>query len=223
MTYEQQIDLELVKFGLALLVTLITLGLGWLIGQRLTMRWNLLQKRREIDLASVQQFHAIYGEFKEVSKIWRLVKRPCQSATVVVPSDIRWKLLTRACVLESKFETIVAKISTERDLSKEEGTTTLGLFRQALQKVRESIRDDDEIPFNNRGHDYAFFNVLAVKTSAIVSSSRPVSEPNLLLAIENLFAIASIRRHDFKEAIEKFRQDNPDLADFRPSALDDSE
>ncbi len=37
---------EILKASLNLLVVLITLGLGWFIGQRLTIKWNLIQKQR---------------------------------------------------------------------------------------------------------------------------------------------------------------------------------
>ena len=51
--------IELLKAGLNLSITLVTLGLGWLIGQRLTVRWNLIQKRRETDITNVQQFYSL--------------------------------------------------------------------------------------------------------------------------------------------------------------------
>src|SRR4029077_8975699 len=124
------------KSVLSLIVAALTLSATWFIGQRLTAYWNLRQKRNELNLASVQSFHALYGEFKEVVKIWRLVKR-----NVAVAHDERWKLLTRACAIESKSETLALRLTTERVLSSEE-MDTIGLFRQAIQTLRESIRDD---------------------------------------------------------------------------------
>src|SRR5262245_31485221 len=50
--------------GLALLI------IGWLVGQRLTVSWNLRQKYKEIDLATARDFHALYGEFFAIWKLW---------------------------------------------------------------------------------------------------------------------------------------------------------
>ena len=133
-----QWELELFKSILGLIVAALTLSATWFIGQRLTAYWNLRQKRHELNLASLQAFHALYGEFKEVVKIWRLAKRPLKSP-VAVPQDERWKLLTRACAIESKSEALVLRLTTERFLSSPEETAAIGLFRQAIQTLRESI------------------------------------------------------------------------------------
>ena len=84
-------EAEFLKAIPNLLIALITLGLAWLIGNRLSVRWNLVQKSRETDIANVQEFYSLYGEFKEVSKIWRVFKRNKDSG-LVVPSETRWSL-----------------------------------------------------------------------------------------------------------------------------------
>src|SRR5262249_42640723 len=48
----------------------VTLGLGWVVGQRLTSYWSFRQKHREIDLSVAQDFHRLYGEFFAVWKLW---------------------------------------------------------------------------------------------------------------------------------------------------------
>ncbi len=58
-----ELTLEFAKGGIALFVTLIGLGVGWLVGQRLTYQWNLRQKQREMDLAAAQDLQQLYGEF----------------------------------------------------------------------------------------------------------------------------------------------------------------
>jgi len=200
--------LELLKAGLSLSVALITLGLGWFVGHRLTVKWNLIQKQRETDLANVQQFYSLYGEFKEVSKVWRAIKRNQDSSLVVAP-DSRWSLLTRACAVESKNEATVVKLATERDL-KEEALRDLGLFRQALQKLRESIRDDVEVPFSSRGPEYVFFNNLAAKVGSIVSSSHAVATVDPKRASQRLEAIANVRSPDFDAEMEHFKKAHPE-------------
>src|SRR6266571_3791462 len=46
-----------------LLTTLIFLGLGWVIGKRLTVLWSRRQKENEQDLDAARDFHALYGDF----------------------------------------------------------------------------------------------------------------------------------------------------------------
>lgn len=202
--------LELLKASLNLSVALLTLGLAWFIGNRLSVKWNLIQKRRETDIANVQQFYSLYGEFKEVSKIWRVIKRN-RDSSLVFPSDSRWSLLARACAIESKNETIVVKLATERDLEAD-ALETLGLFRQALQKLRESIRDNLEIPFSSRGPEYVFFNDLASKVSLIISSSHLDETSNPESASKRLRVIANVRLPDFEAAIKSFSETHPEYS-----------
>ncbi|HJQ57252.1 MAG TPA: hypothetical protein VJ890_10115 [Vineibacter sp.] len=220
------VNLELLKAGLTLLIALITLGLGWLIGQRLTFKWNLLQKRRETDIANVQQFYALYGEFKEVSKIWRVIKRN-KGANLTVPPDGRWPLMARACAIEGKNEAILVKLATERHLATDD-LRYLGLFRQAIQMLRESIRDDVEMRAGSRGAEYAFFNGLAAKVGLIVFSSPPdqlfrkllrqlrvgadeISDPER--ASKQLEAIVGVRSPHFKAELEHFEETHPNIPD----------
>lgn len=198
-------QLEVLKASLSLLVAVVTLSLGWLIGQRLTIKWNLIQKQRETDIAVLQQFYLLYGEFKEVSKIWRVVKRN-KSSTLVVPSDIHWTLLTRACAVESKSEAIVVKIASERDLSTAE-LRKLGLFRQSLQQLRESIRDDIDIPSNSRGAEYVFFNNLAADVGWIMVNSIVDASADSRKVGRRLREVTDIGSSEFKEAMAIFKNE----------------
>lgn len=211
MSYEQQLNLELIKAGFSLAVAAITLGFGWLIGLRLTVYWNLRQKRRELNFANLQQFYAIYGDFKETSKIWRIVKRD-KEGTLRLPSDCRWSLLTKACAVESENEAIIVKLATERKMGPEEAGR-LGLFRQALQTLRESIRDDKEVPSSSRGPEYVFFNSLAAEVACFILAHRSETELRPRVASDNLEAIASIRRTQFENAIAAFKAENPQYED----------
>ncbi|HET8922543.1 MAG TPA: hypothetical protein VFN26_06055 [Candidatus Acidoferrum sp.] len=199
---------ELLKAGLNLLIALVTISLGWLIGQRLTVRWNLIQKRRETDITNIQQFYSLYGEFKEVSKVWRLIKQNSDS-DLMVPADSRWSLLVRACEVESKNEAIMVKLATERQLE-EKALKDLGLFRQAIQTLRESIRDNVEVPFASRGPEYMFFNDLAARIASIISSSSWDATSHLKTAGTRLEAIANVRSPDFKTALDSFRKAHPE-------------
>src|SRR4030095_2858501 len=92
---------------------------SWYVGTRLTITWNLRQKRRELNLEAGHVLHDLYGEFKDGVKTWRLVKRPLNSP-VTIPSEERWKLLNRACAIESKTEALVLRLATERHLVDDE-------------------------------------------------------------------------------------------------------
>ena len=205
------VNTELLKAGLSLIVGVVVLLLGWFVGQRLTVRWNLVQKQREADLADLQHFYALYGEFKEVSKLWRVMKRNTGEG-FDVPKETRWSLVSRACGVESKNEAIVVKLATERDLSAD-AMRHLGLFRQALQKLRESIRDDVEIPFASRGPAYVFFNDVAAMVATIVSSSQRDKSSDPSKASGRLETIANVRLPDFDRAMDDFAKNHPQLVE----------
>ena len=56
----EPMNIELLKAGLSLGVAVITLALGWFVGQRPTVRWNLRQKEREFDLSAANDFHRTF-------------------------------------------------------------------------------------------------------------------------------------------------------------------
>ena len=58
-----------------LLTTLIFLGLGWVIGKRLTVLWSRHQKENEQDLDAARDFHALYGDFFALWKLWNYYVR----------------------------------------------------------------------------------------------------------------------------------------------------
>ena len=196
----QTYDLELFKSVLSLIVAALTLSATWFIGQRLTAYWNLRQKRYELNLASLQAFHALYGEFKEVVKIWRLAKRQLKSP-VAVPQDERWKLLTRACEIESKSEALVVRLTSERFLSSEE-TAAIGLFRQAIQTLRESVRDNIDCALGSRKAEYRLMNQLAPQVAAIVSANLPKHAPSAERAQRQLAEVVGITSHRWKEKVK---------------------
>jgi hypothetical protein len=151
---------------LASLVTLaVALGSGWLIGNRVAYKWNLRQKRREIQLSALQQFYAAYGEFFAIWKLWNsLVKRSN------VSDELRWELHKRAAAAEGIIEGTFVKLSTEIEL-KDEDIRYLGQFRQRFQQLRESIRDEMELPWKNSEYsDYVEFKRLSTCVSLLLGS-----------------------------------------------------
>lgn len=207
------LSLEILKTGLNLLVALTTLGLTWFIGQGLAVGWNLEQKRRETDIAILQEFYSLYGEFKEIGKIWRIIKKNYYqkySNLEIPPPANYWLLLSRACAVEGKNEAIMVKLATERNLD-ESDLRALGLFRQAVQQLRESIRDKREIPSFSRGTEYVFFNNLAAQVGFIISSSKSVSSDPQSVS-ERLRILANVRCPDYENEIKRFKGIHPEYS-----------
>lgn len=144
---------ESFKLWSGIITLFITVGITLLISNRISTGWNLIQKKRETDINNIQQFYSIYGEFKEVSRLWRINKKnEPRGYYLGIPSQNRWDLLARACSIEGKVEAILVKLATERWL-KEETLKDLGLFRQAIQQLRESIQDDLIVPSSGSGRN----------------------------------------------------------------------
>jgi hypothetical protein len=151
----------------------------------------------------------LYGEFKELVKIWRLVKM-APSAT---QEEERWSLLKRASALESKSEALVLRLTSERRLTKEQ-LEKLGLFRQAMQTIRESIRDNKDCPLGSRNIEYRLLNRLAPEVLSMVAA-----KPEEILAEEaktqlsNVVAVTSKRWQQFVAERAKEEVGRPVAAD----------
>ena len=85
-----EITLEIIKTGLSLII----LAFGWIIGQRIIATWELRKMRHKLDVAAAERFHLLYGELKEVGRLWRSAKIP-KGNPVTPPSDLQWSLLRR--------------------------------------------------------------------------------------------------------------------------------
>lgn len=187
MSLENLILLELIKSGFALVLLLVT----WFFGQRIIADWDARKKQRELDIITTAQFQLLYGEFKEIGRLWKIILRK-EDETLTFPENTRWKLLERAIAAESKIEAILVKISTERNLSPD-NLTQLGLFRQCFQQLRQTIRDNKELVFSERGLEYDFFNSLASKVACLVSSGKQIKFLDSETASKNLKAISDVR------------------------------
>lgn len=111
----------------------ITLVLAWLVGNSLTTRWDAVKKRTEFDLAAMEQFYKLYGEFFTVWKLWDDANRRGDD-------DKRSALLERIAAAEGQLEALIVRISCQRSLT-EAQQHVLGAFRQAYQTLRRSMRN----------------------------------------------------------------------------------
>lgn len=150
-----------------LVSAIIVLALGWFIGNRLGMRWNLRQKRRELDLTAARNFYALYGEFFATWKMWNYFTRDVGADGLQGAS--RWELLTRACQAEGRLESLFVTLVCERQLT-DTDIATLGQFRQLYQQLRESIRDNVALAWDSsQDSDYLNFKSLATKVASLLT------------------------------------------------------
>ena len=177
---------ESIKAGLSLLVALVTLAIGWVIGQRLTYRWNIRQKRREFQLSATQQFYAAYGEFFAVWKLWNRLEPEDK-----LREERRWELHKRAAAAEAIIEGTLVKLASELALDGPQ-LTTLGRFRQSFQQLRQAIRKNRALDWTYAEHpEYKAFKELATRVAALLSADWWSKPPTDDRAANQLIEITS--------------------------------
>ncbi|MFJ2033565.1 hypothetical protein [Streptosporangium sp. NPDC087985] len=130
---------EAVKAIPNLVVALLTLSLGWFVGNRLTARWDERKKRRELDLVALSVFYEIYGQFFAIWKLWSGARKGLPEN-----DEFRREVLGRAAEAEGRLESLLVRIASERDLS-DRDCILVGCFRQGFQSLRESIRNNEDL------------------------------------------------------------------------------
>jgi hypothetical protein len=179
-------NLEVLKAALNLAVAVVTIALGWVLGQRLTVYWNLRQKQREYDMAAAREFQRLYGEFFAVWKLWNYhLKSPAGAG------DPRSELLSRACTAEGSVESLFVRLASSRALT-EEQARTLGRFRQGYQLLRQAIRDNRPLAWRSSAHpEYVAFKTLATEVALIIASELPLSGAVVKARAASLLRITS--------------------------------
>jgi hypothetical protein len=180
--------LELAKTAIG---PVLTVGLAWLVGYRLTTFWNIRQKLAELNLAAATQFYQLYGEFFAVWKLWNYLKGQRGMPILVKSADeARWDLLQRACSAEAGVEAILVKLAIDPSLTNSD-IEDLGRFRQAYQSLRQAIRDDTPISWNSSSApEYRTFKALACKVACILTSA---TSKDMTTAQQTLDTITSNR------------------------------
>lgn len=149
-----------------LISALLLLTFAWLVGQGLTVKWNLRQKRREFDLATARDFHVLYGEFFANWKLWNYYRRDVGAANL--PGASRWDLLKRSCEAEGKLEATLVRLACDRSLAPHE-VVMLGSFRQLYQMLRQSIKVNEPLPWDKSDdRRYVEFKRLAPEIARLI-------------------------------------------------------
>jgi len=172
-----QVELELLKAGLATCVALITLVLTWFVTTRVTTSWNLRQKQRELALSSADQFYALYGEFFAIWKLWDQHLRSAADPPTQRQDEARLKLLERTLAAEAGVEAMLLKLTGQQVLDAGQ-LGALGSFRQGYQTLRERIRKNKPMGWNwDAEPEYAAFKFLAARVSQTLLSWVPTRTP----------------------------------------------
>ena len=193
MDLSQNVILEIIKTALSG----VTMIFGWIAGQRIVAYWDMKKKRQDVDLALAAQFQHLYGDFKQISRLWRSVRYAGKrNEEVDFPEHFAADLLVKATAAEGSVEAIIIKLATERTLT-EKDIETLGLFRQAYQRLRESVRDGEDLNWTHGEPEYHLYNDLAAQVCGLISGGNRSSD--------TLERITAVRPERWKEEVEKRR------------------
>ncbi|WP_210521511.1 hypothetical protein [Hymenobacter terricola] len=188
---EDVVKEELVKFVSALIILFITWAGGyWLLGE-----WELRKKAREIDLSLAMQFQQLFGEFKEIWRLWKVYEPKAANA----PPLTKWDLLTRASSAEGRVEAVLLKLATDRQLTQEK-LITLGLFRQSFQVLRQGIRDAESLEYGFTSARYRLFNRLGAEVAHIIVDRASGPPPTAKQAIDAFQTIIEVRTEHLNAA-----------------------
>lgn len=144
-------------------------GLLWAstLGHYFTVQWNIRQKKRELALVASREFHKLYGIFFSLWKKWEYLLK-----TTPDGSEERRKLLFEACDAEGNVESLFVALSSSHELTDDQ-ITTLGLFRQGYQSLRQAIREGRSLGWDSSDHmEYVAFKRLATEVATLIVSDK---------------------------------------------------
>ena len=155
---------ELLK---AVLGPVTAVGLAWLVGNRISAEWVLKQKRREQSISTAAEFYRLYGEF---FALWKMCNYAFRDSREEVDRATLWDFMRRATALEASGEAILLRISTEVVLDQSD-IRKLGLFRQGLQLLRQSILKQKILGWISSQHpEYLAFKGLSADVGRLALS-----------------------------------------------------
>jgi hypothetical protein len=178
------VGLEFLKASLAMVVAAVSLFLGSVVGRYLNNQWDDVRRQREQDLAALDRFYGLYGEFFAVWKEWSTARPRTGEKYIQPPEAVAWSLLQRASAVEGGFEALLVKLSLERNLD-EPQLETLARFRQSYQSLRESIRTGQRLEWRgspgqgDASAQYLAFKHLAADFAQLLADQRtgPPAKP----------------------------------------------
>lgn len=207
-------QMELFKFALTMISSGVIFLLTWGVGQSISAKWSIRQKRRELQLSAANRFDELYGEFFKIWKLWKNFKKEgidCKEVS-------QWDLLAMTCTAEAGMEAILVKIASEFTLT-DQDIIVLGRFRQAYQSLREHIRENKPFTWNHPYHpQYMLFKKMGAYIATLLSEFKTARDPSREEAIHNLQRITSTKFKYWWEG----QADKPLVKfDFELKGLDD--
>src|SRR5215208_408145 len=215
---------SLLEVIMAVLTFLVLFG----IGQITVATWDQRKKYQDLDLQTFSQFQERMGEFIELTKLWRAFherkfhkRNEEKNKAWISQEPYQIELLERATAAESKVEVLIIKLVAERPLRKDNLNTlglddlsTLGLYRQGYQQLRESIDKGAYAEFGGyKNCRYKFFEALAAEVAGIITErKRPVKWLGRSKSISSDKAqvsrseVLAIRSDDWKKEVENYRK-----------------
>lgn len=182
-------QLEILKFALTMVSSGVIFLLTWGVGQSISAKWSIRQKRRELQLSAANTFDSLYGEFYKIWKLWKNYKKEgidCKEVS-------QWDILAMTCTAEAGMEAILVKIASEFKLT-DEDIIILGRFRQAYQSLREHIRENKQFTWDHPYHpQYMHFKKMGAYIATLLSEFQTAKEPSREEAIYNLQRITSTK------------------------------
>lgn len=157
------------------------------VGRYVSHYWAIRQKRRELELTTLNDLYRLYGDFVATWKLWNHHCRKPEH--LAVDNENSWKLLERASSVESGMEAILVKIASERILTNEQ-IAYMGLIRQAFQSLREGIREGRQLDWSYSGHEeYVAFKSLSSQLAGMLLSDEQYERPDAEKAESQILTI----------------------------------
>jgi hypothetical protein len=205
--YWDRLLLELIKAIPTAIIAAVGALLAIVVGKQISEYWEIRKKRRELELATLNDFYRQYGEFFAVWKLWN------QHVTAPRPvkNDVAWKLLERASAIEAGIEATLVKITTERRITRE-SIDNMGLLRQAFRRLRISMKNDEELDWRYSEHEeYVAFKRLACTLTTLLLTSSDDQRPTVEEATNALRQITANIPHEtrWQEIRDKEKAKHP--------------
>ncbi len=113
----------------------------------------------------------MYGEFTSIWRLWKVYydSFPNKKALTAKADEYYWELLKRAADVEGGMESVFVKLASEKIIEPRD-ITALGLFRQAIQQLRQSIREYEEMNWQRKHKEYILLKDLVINTALLINS-----------------------------------------------------
>lgn len=179
--------LELLKVVLG---PLVTVGFAWLVGNRMSAAWTHRQKHREYSLSVTAEFYQVYGEF---FAIWKLANFAFRQHRPEITDSFILDLIKRSAALEARVEAMLLRVASELKLAPDE-IRSLGLYRQAIQLLRQSIILRRQLDFFGPGQaKYELYKQLSVTVGELVARLGERAKPEAGAAKAQMSQITSAK------------------------------